>query len=871
LTGLPVASASKKVEQTIKMLDLIEKNPKSAGIKLSEIQDFGNGDQYRLAALTKEGDLGHMVSWAYKKADEVGYNKLMADIKAKNLADAKAILSGIKSIETPPVKPKPTKGTTPKVDTKEKIVSNQKEFEKTKNIIEDPKEIDLSQNKAYKYEDVKQKFGHDGTLADDLKLRQAWVERGWRPGKPIPDDLLTISTEIQKKTPTELITQTELPDRSGFYKWDEVKQSFGSTGTEADNLLLKKAWLDRNAVKDPETGNYRGWRPGDDVPPRYRTQKYKKDMGFPVEDLDPLKWSEGDYDIKNPDLNKMLVSYVKQNTNVIDRIKKWWKDLWSDAESLMEECKQLSTRLKEGSETDILVKQRIQKALDDKLKILYKKSHNNFVNMREFFDEIASKDSNFKTIWDKIKNDGEGNFWSEFGVIAKKIDGFDVWWRGLFGDFKESFSTGLVSDTMKGIIGPWVSKKISWTDEAPKAARARLRTIFTSGTYKGMSSMTNAHYKDLIQKYGIRSAQVRYFRDLLLQKFKLNLAIGTLTVFLEYVGDAYWSKDLRNCAEQGDLCNLSGQCENVKTACEPLQNAGWFGGVLLNWAIDFRNGDPQKDTDAIVRWFEEIFSPPKFKESFGDGEWYQVLTEIYKYFGQGYIGDTLDTIVDVAAGRNKIKDVEELEKYLKGQLAFAESKLKEADQKIEEKTKVLKSKLKWKCDDKNGCIQAVDGKFATSGECQTQCTTPNKEEKKKEEQEEVTVEGSNTVEFLNNYATENLDNYSCTKSDKSECLYRQNNFKVNGNDVFCVANKGNETFICFTYIDKKVYLQRGLVANATNIKDEFSKFPGGWEVLPPKLKAESINKIIKNILSSNMKIGNRRIFVQEVEKRFGVK
>jgi len=48
-------------------------------------------------------------------------------------------------------------------------------------------------------------------------------------------------------------------------EWEEVKTSFGSSGSLQDNILLGKAWS-------------QGWRPGILVPKEFRTQKYQNEL-----------------------------------------------------------------------------------------------------------------------------------------------------------------------------------------------------------------------------------------------------------------------------------------------------------------------------------------------------------------------------------------------------------------------------------------------------------------------------------------------------------------------------------------------------------------------------------------------------------------
>lgn len=61
---------------------------------------------------------------------------------------------------------------------------------------------------------------------------------------------------IQKDTPKSM-AETE-----GF-EWESIRNIFGSSGNEEDNTKLQSAWQE-------------GWRPGNVVPEKYQTQKYKQ-------------------------------------------------------------------------------------------------------------------------------------------------------------------------------------------------------------------------------------------------------------------------------------------------------------------------------------------------------------------------------------------------------------------------------------------------------------------------------------------------------------------------------------------------------------------------------------------------------------------
>jgi hypothetical protein len=78
--------------------------------------------------------------------------------------------------------------------------------------------------------------------------------------------------------------------------WEIAKKAFGSSGSKEDNSLLKKAWLDKSIDPDGLTG----WRPGVEVPEKYWTPTYRKN----IEELKKYEtsremMSKGEFDIES--------------------------------------------------------------------------------------------------------------------------------------------------------------------------------------------------------------------------------------------------------------------------------------------------------------------------------------------------------------------------------------------------------------------------------------------------------------------------------------------------------------------------------------------------------------------------------------------
>jgi hypothetical protein len=74
--------------------------------------------------------------------------------------------------------------------------------------------------------------------------------------------------EAQKNTPKSKVESEGL-------EWEFVRTSFGSSGSQQDNMLLTKAWD-------------KGWRPGIVVPKEFRTKQYQTELDKETEGINQL-------------------------------------------------------------------------------------------------------------------------------------------------------------------------------------------------------------------------------------------------------------------------------------------------------------------------------------------------------------------------------------------------------------------------------------------------------------------------------------------------------------------------------------------------------------------------------------------------------
>jgi hypothetical protein len=199
----------------------------------------------------------------------------------------------------------------------------------------------------------------------------------------------------------------------------------------------------------------------------------------------------------------------------------------------------------------------------------------------------------------------------------------------------------------------------------------------------------------------------------------------------------------------------------------------------------------------------------------------------------------------------------------------------------------------WKCNKETGnCAEVTDGTgvYKTREECVGKSNCKNasqdyeKEKKKTEDAEKLkkakeeyeksqnkttTVTPGQTVEYLKVVANRDLNiSNTAEYTPMTEYGINYNNNPVwsrtIGDMIFLLSIDGNNKLYKKEYPSSKYY--DGSIKTEQKVSDMSNT--SGWILVPEKTN-ESIDKIIKNILSSNMEIRKRRIFEQEDEKRFG--
>ena len=694
----------------------------------------------------------------------------------------------------------------------------------------------------------------------DLALKNA-LDKGWKPGLD-PKKFVSSGTVEKQMSPSGKFQSGTVGAKVEELGYDlkTVQDEFGVTPFSKrneklnadDNLKLKEA-LDS------------GWKPGEPVPEEFQTNFYKlressenvieitddagKKTTIPDDIFKSSKWEEIDaVKLTDEEIKTLL------NRPWWDRVVTNFKAFWGFTDEKMIQLKKIASALNQvekGSPEFV----KLNTLLEKELKKLFKLSFNSFITMRNFLDKI--KDTEFQKIWKKIKEDSNDNWLNEFGTISKHVPPMEKFFAGiknnfvLVEDYEKSFAIGVLNRIKK--VGKLFGKKVVSDTEVNKVSDGIFNNFvrtWATGSKSGFPYMGNPRYKELITTKGLGAARISYIKDLAWNKLKYAVLFSFLSWFKDFMADQIISdereecfiankkfdedsKNLKNRLDSGDINQ-----ETFKKELEILQNnsyevckelEGSFNELLVKWSKNLRpdlETDRKKHTEVFLsKLYDRLYPKILSKEDF---KWYKA--------DPGLAGETLSTSWNILEVILNSDDKP-------GAIIERQNKIKEKLDEIEEKGKEALKNTKEKVSD----------------------------DLDKREEPQSTVMLTNSLEDVVDYVSKNYpgdSDLSAGLADTSKYA-KQNVFTFN--DVYCAYNFDNKVYTCFFYNtgDKKVYTTKVIPSNGSYDVTQQNKFPSSeWKELPPKQVNENIEKIIKNILKSNMKIGNKkRIF--EDEEKFG--
>jgi len=354
-----------------------------------------------------------------------------------------------------------------------------------------------------------------------------------------------------------------------------------------------------------------------------------------------------------------------------------------------------------------MLKSQLETKLRKELEWLYRKNTNNFVYMKNFFDEAAKTNSIWRDNWNAIKSTSNGgwDFYTTFGSVAKYVPKFERIWGGITNDMKILFEAE--KDLSSKIINKIAKKEISKVEMV-----GDLWANFKTGSRRGFPTMSNEKYQKVIQKYGPTGAKAAYFRDLVVSALKWNFYTGFLITLRNKIADTAYKEDIKKCAESNDV--NSKECSVFK---------GDFARQMAEWAVNYRK-NPNANGDFWGSVINQTISfdsnlPDILKEDNFYGKIFNIIT-----LDPGIIGEVVDGIYDLfrildpADSDNPIEFLDNSIKFGREEYKKSEDKIEKAIKDVEEPKIELTSKIiyeKHPCYLTNDKGQVADTSFGENG------------------------------------------------------------------------------------------------------------------------------------------------------------
>ena len=317
------------------------------------------------------------------------------------------------------------------------------------------------------------------------------------------------------------------------------------------------------------------------------------------------------------------------------------------------------------------LKSQLETKLRKELEWLYRKNTNNFVYMKNFFDEAAKTNSIWRDNWNAIKSTSNGgwDFYTTFGSVAKYVPKFERIWGGITNDIKILFEAE--KDLGSKIINKIAKKEISKVEMV-----GDFWSNFKTGSRRGFPTMSNEKYQKVIQKYGPTGAKAAYFRDLVMTTLKWNMYVGFLVTVRNFIANSAYEDNVQACVATEKLD--SKECTDL--------NKNYFSRKMAEWSIKYRK-NPKESADFFKNWALEIFGVNSNLPDFvNDDKWYKKLSEILT-IDPGLMGETLNLVASLFNTNDNPDRKQELLDSIDKQIKFGKEELKKSEDTIEKAIK----------------------------------------------------------------------------------------------------------------------------------------------------------------------------------------
>ncbi len=444
------------------------------------------------------------------------------------------------------------------------------------------------------------------TIDDNRPMIKNWIEDGLTKKqiiKLIVDDGPIIKTGDDA---VDLIIKKNMRENIGK-AYDEIKGPIASDQGSTVRKKITKSKVDDVADEvdaDIPPNNTKTLDDGSEVSDLFNTNTWKDDIIKLTDDeiaaLANPKWLDS--------ITDSFTSIFKSTNEQVSRIQKIAQAIEKTTDSKLKT--KLTTRLKKEMEN------------------LYKKNTNQFVALRQYFDDISKIDTDFRKTWYLLKGSNGGwDFYKTFGNLAQHNSRWRALWAGLTNDLKVIF------EAEKKFFSKIASKATKKVSTSKSELIGSIGKNIMTGSRKGLPYMSNKLYKEIIEKYGPKAAKVSYVRDLVLNLLKWNVYIGLFSTIRNSIANYAYEDNIQDCINSGD--KGSKECLDLSD--------DYMSRMMAEWSLQYRE-DPTKAANFFAAWANQInpFSSANLPDLSSDID-YRDYTEIAK-LDPGYVGNILNTI-----------------------------------------------------------------------------------------------------------------------------------------------------------------------------------------------------------------------------------
>jgi len=332
--------------------------------------------------------------------------------------------------------------------------------------------------------------------------------------------------------------------------------------------------------------------------------------GTKVSDIfDTSKWEEVVSSLSDEEI--LLLANPKWSFN--PKIAKRLKEIAGFVDERANKIKKIAAARTKTTDTRLYGK--LDTQLKKEMETLYKRSNNQFVAIRDYLDDVASKDPEFKRVWKSMTKDTNGgwDFYKLWGKTAKHVPAWDQFWKGITDDLSSVWKI-----TQKGeySINPIKALKGDTDKVLRDKIKANISNLFKSGSKRGFpwgKSLKN--YKELVDKYGAKSAKVAYARDVILNSFKINLVLSIVPIMGGVAMSWLMRDDFKACTKNLEVKggttrekmeSRKNQISKKIESCRFLTDATGLNKWAINWALWYRGIEElDKDINPFIEMVKQ--------------------------------------------------------------------------------------------------------------------------------------------------------------------------------------------------------------------------------------------------------------------------